>query len=435
MNFSRMKIAIPDPSSFKISLVILTFIGLYFTSLKHFLLFHSLAEIYSIIVAGTIFVIAINSKKYISNKYIYFVGISCLFVGFLDLLHTLSYKGMNIFTDYDFYANQVWIATRYMESLTFLFGFYFLGKNRKFNEVTVYLGYLAITVLVILSIFSWKIFPVCFVEGEGLTLFKIVSEYLICSILITSLFLLRKLKAHFHEKIYFFMICSIVFTVASELFFTFYISNYGISNLVGHYFKIISYIFIYKAIVETGIREPFNLIFRELAEKQEKLEALSTQDSLTGLLNRRAFLEKCRYEMGRASRHGISHGLILGDIDGFKKINDTQGHVFGDLVLRTVADIFNRNLRAQDSVCRWGGEEFLILVPDCNEEDAGTVAEKLRSAVENHLFPQGATRVDCSISFGVAELNTSMSLEESIQVADGNLYHSKQAGKNRVTLG
>ncbi|WP_303722922.1 MASE3 domain-containing protein, partial [Malonomonas rubra] len=93
-------------------------IGLYFTSKIHYLPFHNLAEIFSIIVASTIFVIAIYSPDYQRNRYLLFISIGYLFIGFLDRLHTLSHKGMNIFTAYNYYANQLWIATRYLGSLT-----------------------------------------------------------------------------------------------------------------------------------------------------------------------------------------------------------------------------------------------------------------------------------------------------------------------------
>ena len=105
-------------------------IGLYFTTWANYLLFHFLAEVFSIVVAFSIFVIAGNSKKYIHNSYLLFVGIAYLFIGAIDLLHTLAYKGMPIFTDYDYYANQLWIGARFMESITLLLAFYFFGHRK-----------------------------------------------------------------------------------------------------------------------------------------------------------------------------------------------------------------------------------------------------------------------------------------------------------------
>lgn len=246
--------------------------GLYLTTFVNYLLFHSLAEIFSIVVAISLFLITWNSKKYIKNKYLSFVGIAYLFIAFLDLLHTLAYKGMPIFTDYDYYANQLWIGARYLESLTLVVAFYYLGEeNITFSPNIIFAVYTLITSLIVLSIFYWKIFPVCFVEGLGLTAFKKISEYIICLILITGIILLFRNREKFERDIYRILLLSLICTIISELAFTFYVSNYGFSNLVGHYFKIFSFYLIYKAIIETGIRSPYKLIFKELDSANKSL--------------------------------------------------------------------------------------------------------------------------------------------------------------------
>ncbi|MBU1564315.1 MAG: hypothetical protein KJ630_01640 [Proteobacteria bacterium] len=147
-------------------------IGLYFTTSVNYLLFHSLAEVFSIVVAFSIFVIAWNSKKYLRNPYLLFVGIAYLFIAFLDLLHTLSYKGMPIFIDYDYYANQLWIAARYTESLTLLLAFIFLRGNKVLKTNVMFAFFTVSTGFLVASIFYWKIFPECFVDRVGLTPFK-----------------------------------------------------------------------------------------------------------------------------------------------------------------------------------------------------------------------------------------------------------------------
>ncbi len=239
-------------------------IGLYFTTWVNYLLFHSLAEVFSVVVAFSIFVIAWNSKKYIRNPYLSFVGIAYLFIALLDLLHTLSYKGMPVFTDYDYYANQLWIGARYMESITLLLAFIFLREGKVLRVNIVFAAYTIITALLIASIFYWKTFPVCFVDGIGLTPFKKISEYIISCVLIAAIVLLLKNRARFERKVYLLLLLSMVCAIISELAFTFYISNYGFSNLIGHYFKIFSFCLIYEAIIKTGIEKPFELIFFDL---------------------------------------------------------------------------------------------------------------------------------------------------------------------------
>lgn len=239
-------------------------VALYLTTNINYLLFHSLVEIFSIVVAFSFFMISWNSRYYIKNQYVQFIGIAYLFIAFLDLMHTLSYKGMPIFTDYDYYANQLWIGARYLESLTLLTAFYFLGSEKLFEPEKIFFIYLLITIVLMLSIFTWKIFPICFIEGQGLTAFKKTSEYIICFILILSMILLYQNRAVFDSRIFNLLLLSILCTIVSELAFTFYISNYGFSNLVGHYFKLFSFYLIYTAIIETAIQNPYNVIFKEL---------------------------------------------------------------------------------------------------------------------------------------------------------------------------
>jgi len=251
----------------------LLLLGLFFTSRFNYLVFHILAEFFSIVVAFSFFMIAWHSRQYIKNPYLLFIGIAYFFIGFIDLFHTLAYRGMPIFTDYDFYANQLWIGARYMESLTLLFGFYLLMTDKTYKPGYVFIGYTILSILLILSIFQWKIFPECFVAGQGQTQFKIISEYVICLILLLNIYLLHKNKHRFDDRIFYLLLWSMIFTIGSELAFTFYVSNYGLSNLVGHYFKIFSFFLIYQAIIKTGIEKPYELIFLDLDRTNKQLNS------------------------------------------------------------------------------------------------------------------------------------------------------------------
>jgi PAS domain S-box-containing protein len=266
--------ASPRNQIFGFALGTVILVGLYFTSLESYLMFHVLAEMFSIVVAFGIFTIGWNSRNYIRNNSLVFLAIAYLFIAFLDLLHTMSYKGMGIFTSYDYYANQLWIATRYMESLALFVAFLFLGRRQRFNPTKVFAGFALTTALVVASVFWWKIFPVCFIEGQGLTPFKKISEYIICVILFVDILVLIRLRDQFSPEVHRWLILSLSFTIGSELCFTFYISNYGFSNLVGHYFKIFSFYYVYKALVETGITAPHDVFFKALHDSEEKFRAL-----------------------------------------------------------------------------------------------------------------------------------------------------------------
>ena len=296
-------------------------IGLYLTTFINYLLFHSLSEIFSIVVAFSFFMIAWNSKIYIKNQYLLFIGIAYLFIALLDLLHTLAYKGMPIFTDYDYYANQLWIGARYLESMTLLVAFYFLDTEKKVNPERTLFIYAIITIFMVLSIFHWKIFPVCFVEGKGLTLFKKISEYVICLILVGSTYLLHKNRSRFEPTIYRILMLSIICTIISELAFTFYVSNYGFSNLVGHYFKLFSFLLIYKAIIETGIRRPYEIIFKELDASNKSLNK-EIQARIISERNR----EKLINELQAALADVKTLSGLLPICASCKKIRDDNGY-------------------------------------------------------------------------------------------------------------
>jgi hypothetical protein len=296
-------------------------VGLYFTSHVNYLLFHSLAEIFSIVVAFTLFAITWHSRRYIANPYLLFIGIAYLFIGGIDLLHTLSYKGMPIFTDYDYYANQLWIGARYLESLTLLIAFVFLYRDSKVNPYETFAFFTLITVLLVASVFVWKNFPVCFVAGKGLTPFKKISEYIICAILAVNILLLFRNRDKFEPAIFTLLLWSLICTIISELAFTFYISNYGISNMVGHYFKIFSFFLVYLAIIKTGIENPFRLIFRDLdtANRELQKEILARKETEAELANTIVELKKAFAEVKTLSG-------MLPICSGCKKIRDDKGY-------------------------------------------------------------------------------------------------------------
>lgn len=247
----------------------LVLIGLYLASLYNYLLFHSLAEIFSVVVAYAIFVFAWNSRRLIDNTYLLFIGCAFLFIGVMDLVHTLGYTGMSIFYGYDTnLPSQLWIAARYMQSLSLLIAPLLMGK--KLNITWLLSGYTVVVVLLLAMIFG-GMFPDCFLEGVGLTPFKKISEYIISLILVGAFALLSRKRHQFDPGVVRLLMASIMFTIASELAFTFYIHAYGFSNLMGHYFKIVSFYLIYKAIIETGLKKPFRLLFRDIKQREEAL--------------------------------------------------------------------------------------------------------------------------------------------------------------------
>ena len=419
-----------------ITLWTLIIVFLYWISTINYLLFHSFVEIFSISIAFVVFILTWNSRKYLKSNYLILLGIAYLFIGILDLFHTLSYKGMNIFTDYDYYANQLWIATRFIESTTFLAAMTMIHRKAHVNISVCIVFYTILTGLILGSILIWRIFPVCFIDGIGLTAFKKISEYVISLILFVSLMILMANKADFSLRIYRYVYYSIVLTILSELAFTFYISNYGFSNLVGHFLKLISFYLIYKAIIQEGIQSPYELIFKDLMEKEaiilqqnKKLLDLSNKDRMTGLYNHEYIFEELGREIKRSRRYDNCLSVIMLDLDNFKEYNDKYGHLEGDKVLTDTAYIIRENIRETDSAGRYGGEEFLIVLPQTDKEQGLVVAEKIRSSIESGLQNSAVT-----VSGGLASLDEVQSLTELISLADRRLYMSKAEGKNRINI-
>ena len=174
----------------------------------------------------------------------------------------------------------------------------------------------------------------------------------------------------------------------------------------------------------------------EKKELIKNLNHLSTTDSLTGLLNRRALNDILRHEIDRACRYDTDLSLIICDIDRFKAINDTYGHTAGDQALRTVAETLKNALRRADIPGRYGGDEFMVILPETPLAGAKSLAEKIRVAVhEQTLELPGNNRVRLSLSLGVASCcSPHDNIDTFVTLADTALYSAKQSGRNRVSV-
>ncbi len=172
-------------------------------------------------------------------------------------------------------------------------------------------------------------------------------------------------------------------------------------------------------------------------ERAERLNfELAMKDMLTGLANRRAITDQLLNTVARAQRQGQYLSVVMLDIDHFKQVNDSYGHQAGDMVLRGVAQTLQSRLRAQDQIGRFGGEEFLVILPDTNLEGAQTLAEALRTAVEATPTQWGAHSIAVTISIGVrgGAVTGGDTADSLVGAADAALYRAKQNGRNRTEL-
>jgi len=172
----------------------------------------------------------------------------------------------------------------------------------------------------------------------------------------------------------------------------------------------------------------------DLKRTNELLLELSNTDHLTGLFNRRYLMESLGKEVQRSLRKGGNLSLIILDIDHFKQVNDTYGHLQGDIVLQKVAQLLQKELRAYDTAARYGGEEFIAVLPDATLEAAKFVAERVRASVQSTRFSGELSRLSLTISLGVAMFSPQGcgTVDGFIKLADDALYRSKANGRNRV---
>lgn len=174
---------------------------------------------------------------------------------------------------------------------------------------------------------------------------------------------------------------------------------------------------------------------QRIVELQEALRALATRDSLTGLWNHAMILDILGRKLTRGAREETPVGIIMADLDRFKQVNDTYGHLMGDAVLGEAAKRMQAVLRPYDSVGRYGGEEFLIVLPNCDRSKAINIAERLRRSISDVAVNTAAGVIPLTASFGVTTSQGSkLSVNELIQEADEALYRAKLGGRNRVEV-
>jgi len=250
-------------------LLIIILVTISLTAIYKYVLFHSIAELFSIAIAGGIFIVGWNSQKYAKNTFFIIIGVSYLFIAFLDLIHTLGYAGMNIFLEYGSnLPSSLWVVARYLQALSILLALLF--RNKSVNQNSLIIGYFAISIIFTFLIFL-GFFPICYIEGSGLTPFKIVSEYIIILILSISIIYFYNYHEDFEKKLYKNLVFSIGMTIISELSFTLYTGVYDPPNLLGHIFKIVAFYLMYRSIIVIGVEDPLNVLFRQLKLSEESL--------------------------------------------------------------------------------------------------------------------------------------------------------------------
>ncbi|MBY9001776.1 MAG: hypothetical protein KGD64_12735 [Candidatus Heimdallarchaeota archaeon] len=243
-------------------------LAIYFTSFYHNLLFHSLIELIGFMITYAIFLVFWNSKDAIDNQFFTLLGISFFFIGAIDLLHTLTYEGMGIFTGFDYnLSTQLWIVGRSLQAVTLLLAVLLMEIKMRPYVVMLILGTITISLLAL--VFTGN-FPVCYIAGYGLTTFKKVAEIIICLIYASSIILLFLKRSKFGSVIYYFIIAAVSLSIIGEVFFSLYFVYTDVLNLLGNIARFISIYFFYRATVHVGLKNPLALLFQNLQNQQTR---------------------------------------------------------------------------------------------------------------------------------------------------------------------
>lgn len=181
-------------------------------------------------------------------------------------------------------------------------------------------------------------------------------------------------------------------------------------------------------------QEELKSAYHKLQKAYEELEIAARTDSLTRLSNRRDMMEKIKYEKKKTDRSGDPFALILADIDNFKAFNDRYGHDCGDYVLVAAGEILRGRVRKQDTAARWGGEEFLLLLPETESEGARIVAASIQQALEEATMTYNQQAIRVTLTFGVSICRQGSDIDQCLKAADEALYQGKYGGKNRIVV-
>ncbi|HEY5524935.1 MAG TPA: MASE3 domain-containing protein, partial [Clostridium sp.] len=262
-----------------ICLLLFFIIGASYIGLEYYRPFQIVVEIFSSFIALAVFIIAINSYEISKNIPFLFLGFAYGLAGAFNIIHLVTSNGMGFFQgDTTNLALIFSIIPRFITAVSILICCRLFYKSYKIiTPFTIILGFSILSVAIWMLVFFYDVFPVCYVQGYGLTLFKILSEYVVSIILLISIVVLFKAKKFIEPKAFLLIQLYLYFTLTSTILLNFYTVQQEITNVLAHVLRLVSYCFIYKAIVKVGIKTPYKLLFNELNHKNNSLKSKDTE--------------------------------------------------------------------------------------------------------------------------------------------------------------
>lgn len=326
-------------------LLLLTLLALNVLASFNYLFFHTLVELLRVVVLGGVFVLGWHTRRWSNNSALLVFAIAAGFIGVLELLHALTYKGMGLMVLGD--ANiptQLWLAFRYLEVISVLLATLTLGK--KVNVQATFFGFALLTTIFCIAIFNGS-FPVAYIEGAGLTSFKIYSEWGMIGIFLIAMALILNDKKHLEKDVRLLLAAAIFFNALTSLAFTQYAGVFDLTNQLGHCFLIVSIYLIYRAILVTGLLTPYELLFLDLKKNEHRLETLVAE--------RTASLRETQ-ALNNAFIANIPSVVSVKDVDNrYTLVNPAFEHFFNQtknsVLGKTIHDILPKPLADRMQAC------------------------------------------------------------------------------------
>lgn len=376
-----------DASTARFALIVVALLILAGVSTRNYLLFHVIAELFSIIVAFGIAAIALHTRHYSpQDEKLNFLGIAYFFIAIFDLFHTIAYNGMGVFPGNTAnLATQLWLIPRYFEGLTFLL--ITLDVPRKLGAKKTFAGFLVVSLLAGSAVYA-GFFPDCFLPGSGLTTFKILSEYLIAAMLLVAVLLLQKKRAILDANMYKYMMLACGSTIISELHFTAYVSVYGTANMLGHLWKVASFYFIYELIIRKKLLEPYER-WADLYQNLERKVATRTRELEAANLRLREGQRVLKQLNRKLSENNRLKSEFMATVTHELRTPLTAIVAFCELLLDEAVGPLNEEQRENLMDINISAQQLMILISDIldmNKYEAGRLRLYLEKVEINDVF-------------------------------------------------
>ena len=397
---------------------------------------HSCMELLAIVVAALVFSISWHSYRSEQAGNLSLLACGYLAVALLDSAHLLSYRGMPDFITPSSVEKAIdfWLAARLSEALVLL-GVALRAwrplthPQQRYQWLAATLG--GVALMVYLRLYQPQLFPRMFIEGQGLTPLKIVMEWLVIGLLAcAAVGLLRRREQPFDRQG---LLLAVGISILSELCFTAYRNPHDIYQLLGHAYKVLACLVVYRVVFVSSIQQPYIQLTSEISERrraEQQVETLSFYDNLTGLPNLDLLRDRTSKALSTLSRNAQQVALLYMDIAGFKDVNDSLGHACGDTLIRELGSRLQGLLRSSDTLCRATGDEFVILMPDVeNAESVGLLAERILHGLQRPFLLHGHLQT-ISLSLGAAVApHDGQDCETLLRNAETAMYQAKQDGR------